>query len=58
MGQRTMKLSYTKDQLNFHSFNVLYKYKAASQQLLDSWKEKRMTGFRFSWKIENPVRLS
>ena len=33
--------------------NSLYKYKAASKQLLESWKEKRMTGFRLSWRIEN-----
>ena len=51
--KRKVNLSYTKDQLNYASFNVWYKYKAASQQLLDSWKEKKMTGFRFSWRIEN-----
>ena len=48
-----MSLTYTKDQLNFPSFLVHYKYKAASQQLLDSCKNKRMTGFRLSWRIEN-----
>ena len=47
-----MKHKYKKDQLSFTSFHVWYRYKAASQQLLDSWKEKRMTGFRFSWRIE------
>ena len=47
-----MKLAYTKDQLNFTSFHVWYTYKAASQQLLDSWKDKRMTGFRLSWRIQ------
>ena len=55
MGKRTMNLAYTKDQLNFPSFNVWYKYKTANQQLLDSWEEKRMTGFRLSWRIENPT---
>ena len=45
--------------MTFNSFHVWYKYKAASQQLLDSWKEKRMTGFKLSWRIENenPPRL-
>ena len=33
-------------------------YKAASQQLLDRWKKKRMTGLRFSWKIENPPLMT
>ena len=41
--------------MTFNSFHVWYKYKAASQQLLDSWKEKRMTGFKLSWRIENPT---
>ena len=53
-GAKTISLTYKKDQLNFPSFFVWYKYKAASQQLLDSWKDKRMTGFRLSWRIENP----
>ena len=50
-----MILSYTKDQLDLTNFHVWYKLKAASQQLLDSWKEKRMTGFRLNWRIENPT---
>ena len=48
-----MSLKYTKDQLNFPSFLVWYKYEAINLQLLDSWKDKRMTGFRLSWRIEN-----
>ena len=52
-----MNLAYTKDQLTFPAFHVWYKYKAASQQLLDSWKEKRMTGFRLSWRTENPTLI-
>ena len=52
-GGKTMGLTYTKDQLNFLYFIVWYKYKAASQQLLDSWKDKRMTGLRLSWRTEN-----
>ena len=49
----TTRLSFKKDQLNFSNFNVWYKYKASGQQSLDSWKDKRMTGFRLSWKIAN-----
>ena len=49
---KTVDLTYTGDQLTFSSLHVWYTYKAASQQLLDSWKEKRMTGFKFSWRIE------
>ena len=50
-----INMNYTKDQLNFSSFHAWYKYKAASQQSLDSWKDKRTTGFRLSWRIENPT---
>ena len=46
-------VTYIKNQLNFLNFLVWYKYKAAIQQLLDSWKDKRMTGMRLSWRIEN-----
>lgn len=52
--KKTVRLTYTKDQLNIPSFHVWYRYKAASQQLLDSWEDKRMTGFQFGWKIEEP----
>ena len=54
-GKRTVHLAYSKDQLNFPSFKMLYRYTAASQQLLDNWEEKRITGFRLSWRIENPT---
>ena len=52
-GQTTVNLVYTKEQLGFSSFHVWYKYRAASKQLLESWKEQRMTGFKLSWRIEN-----
>ena len=51
--ERTTKMRYTGDQLvNIPSLHVRYTYQAASQQLLDSWEEKRTTGFRLSWRIE------
>ena len=34
------------------SFHVWYSYKAVSQRLLDSWKNKRMTGFSLSWRVD------
>ena len=52
-GKKKRDLIYTKDQLTFRSFHVWYEYKAASQQVLDSWEDKRMTGIRFSWRIKN-----
>ena len=32
---------------------MLYKYKDTNRQLLDNWKDKRMTGLRLSWRIES-----
>lgn len=52
-GQKHLDMTYTKEQLNFTSFHVWYEYKAATQQLLNSWKDKRMTGFQLSWRIKN-----
>ena len=37
-----MNLIYTKEQLNFTKFTVRFKYKAASQQLLDKGKRMRI----------------
>ena len=51
---------FTKDQLSFASFVVWYKRQAATPQMLDSWKDKRMTGFRLSWRVinENPPLMA
>ena len=48
----TTKKRYTRDQLNIPSLQVHYSYQAASQELLSAWQEKRMTGFRLSWRVE------
>ena len=53
-GTKTLKIEFTNEQLIFSSFHVWYQYKAVGRQLLSSWEEKRMTGLRFSWRIENP----
>ena len=54
-GKRKVKVVYNEDKLNFPVLYVSYEYKAASQQLLDSWKDKRMTGLRLSWRVESPT---
>ena len=41
-----------KQNLIFTSINVLYRY-TASRELLDTWKNKRMTGFRLSWFLQD-----
>ena len=53
-GKEKLDLIYKKDQLTFRSFHVWYNFKAASQQVLDSWEDKRMTGFKLTWRIERP----
>ena len=44
---------YTAKDLSFTNITVRYIYQAADQQLLDSWQDKRMTGFKLSWFISN-----
>ena len=45
--------NYTAEELTFPSFHVWHRYQAASQQLLDSWQDNRMTGFKLDWRIDN-----
>ena len=51
----TLRLEYKRDQLDFSSFQVWYKYRTTNknERLLKSWKDNRMTGFKLSWNIEN-----
>ena len=53
-GTTNLTLTYSKDKLT-GELQVMYSYKydASSNKLLDSWLEKRMTGFKISWRIEN-----
>ena len=48
-----LQLTFKRDQLNVTSFHVWYKAKAVSQHLLNRWQDKKMTGFKLSWRIEN-----
>ena len=52
-GKEKLNLRYMKNHLTSATFDVWYSYKAASQQLLDNWEDKRMTGFKLSWRIES-----
>ena len=51
-GMEKIHLSYKSDQLNFSSFNVHYQYRASNQQILESFEDKRMTGFKLSWRVK------
>ena len=51
-GKAAVTFKYMAQNLTFPSINVLYRY-TANQQLLDSWQEKRMTGFRLSWFLKD-----
>ena len=50
-GNQSVTLEYMAHNLTFPSINVLYHY-TANQQLEDSWKGKRMTGFKLSWFLK------
>ena len=51
-GNRTVTLEYRREELTFTSINVLYHYRF-NHELLDSWKNRRMTGFRLSWFLQD-----
>ena len=48
----TLTKMYTKDQVIFKSFNVWYDYISSNKKLLNSWEDKRMTGFRLRWFLQ------
>ena len=53
-GKMQNKMELSRKQLTpIFKFQVWYRYEVAEQKLLNSWKEKRMTGFRITWFIKN-----
>ena len=52
-GKSKISLNFTRDQLNFPSFHVWYKFQITDQQQLDNMKGKINTGFRLKWFIQN-----
>ena len=54
-GDTRLVLEYTRDQVNFPYFQVWYKCQVTGQEVLDSWQNKRMTGFKMTWRIDNPA---
>ena len=60
-GKRTLQMALEKENSEFVvSFQLEYRYEAASQELLNSWADKRMTGFHLTWFLQdsNGVRLT
>ena len=53
-GNKVITLGFKRNELNFPSFEVWHNYQFTNQTLLDSWEDKRMTGFKISWRIEPP----
>ena len=52
-GKVSLNQEYTKDQLTFSSIQVKYKYHFTSRDLLDSWQDRKMTGFSLSWFLKD-----
>ena len=52
-GSVNASLNFTKAELGLRSFQVWYRYQAANLTTLRSWKDKRMTGFKLSWYVED-----
>jgi hypothetical protein len=51
-GNQSVTLEYTAQNLTLSSINVLYHY-TANPQLMDSWEDMRLTGFRLSWSLKD-----
>ena len=49
----SLTLRYPMENLSIYSVEVKYVYKAPSQELLDSWKDKNMTGYQLSWFLQD-----
>ena len=55
-GAMVKKMELRKEQLTSISdsrFHVWYRYKVANREVQNSWRKKRMTGFRLTWSIQN-----
>ena len=52
-GKTKKTLTYTQKQLTFNFLIDRYSY-TCNHFMLDSWEDKRMTGFCLSWRIEPP----
>ena len=52
-GMDLKNLTFTQDQLNFPALVVGYTYKAAKKDVFDAWVNKRVTGFRLNWFIQD-----
>ena len=52
---KTVNLELKKEELNPFNIHVRHNYTAANQQMLDTWEKKNMTGFRLTWRIQNPT---
>ena len=52
-GNSNLTIQLTRDQLTFPVFHIWYRYNFTSQQLLDSWTDQRMTGFKLTWFLSN-----
>ena len=53
LGKTRQTLEFTRHQLTFPFFQAQYRYQFTSQQLLDSWQDKRMTGFVLNWFLKD-----
>ena len=52
-GKTFITLNFTAEELPFSQFIVWYSYSFTNQDLVDSWQDKRMTGFCLSWFLQD-----
>ena len=52
-GKKQIQLTHNSTNNPSSPLQLWYRYRAASQRLLNSWKEKRTTGFQVRWSIRD-----
>ena len=52
-GQKNIRLEYTMKNLSISSFHGKYQQSPTSLELLDSWEDRKMTGFRLGWFLQD-----
>ena len=52
-GNQTLRFEFKRANLTFSLFNVWHSYEYQNASELESWEEKRMTGFRLEWFVKD-----
>ena len=52
-GVSLKNLTFNQNELDLSSIVIGYRYQAAKKDVLDAWEDKRVTGFKVNWFIQD-----